>query len=148
MLPGLRARAFKHRNVVDPRDKMCPFVLDGHQCDNEETLIHFFCECPGTQSVWNKLKERVLIYTDNVNRYPPISDLQCLFVDIGCRKKKKRTAFWIVATFLSKFYDKKMANFFMTFEELWEETKEDFQIAKKCKGAQYLDEMAFEMFVD
>ena len=148
MLPGLRARAFKHRNVVDPRDKMCPFILDGHQCDNEETLIHFYCECPGTQSVWNKFKEKILIYTDNVNRHPPVSDLQCLFCDIGSRNKKKRTAIWIGATFLSKFYEKKMAKSIIIFEGLWEETKEDFLIAKKCKGARYLDELAFNVSID
>ena len=42
MLPGLRARAFTYRNVLNPRDKLCPRV----QCIVEETLIHFYCQCP------------------------------------------------------------------------------------------------------
>ena len=43
MLPGLKSRAFKHRNLNDPRDKLCDVKIDGYPCDIEETLIHFFC---------------------------------------------------------------------------------------------------------
>ena len=105
MLPGLKSRAFKHRNLYDPRDKLCNVKIDGHPCDIEETLIHFFCECPGTQTVWINIKNKVLTYTDNQNKYPPISDIQFLFLDFDSSNVKMKTAAWVVSNFMSKIYE-------------------------------------------
>ena len=129
---------------------MCPVVTDGRPCEDEETLIHFFCECPGTQGVWNELKTRFLVYTENENRYPPVTDIECLFVDMKCDWKnrvKVRTVTWFMATFLSRLYDIKISrNRSFSFDELWELTKEDLRIAKLCKGGKWLDETFFELF--
>ena len=145
MLPGLKARAFKHRNVVDPRDKLCPVTVNGQTCNVEETLIHLYCECPGTQAVWLQLKDKILAYTDNVNSYPPVSDVEFLLMGFWCGSpaKKTKTAMWVVSSFLAKFYERKLAKKTFSFDELWKELKIDFQIAKKCKNGKKLDENIF-----
>ena len=144
MLPGLRSRAFKHRNIVDPRDKMCPILIAGHPCDNEESLIHFFCECPGTQAVWNELKDFVLTYTDNNNKYPPVTDLQFLLLDFSSSSKKIRTSVWLVSTFLSRLYEEKLAKNELTFVKIWVMTMTDLKIATKCSTGYMLDDSITE----
>ena len=119
MLPGLKSRAYKHRNFNDPRDKLCNIVIDGHPCDIEETLIHFFCECPGTQAVWINLKNKVLTYTDNVNKYPPVSDIQFLFMDFDSSKVKMKTVAWVVSNMLSKIYEFKQAKKLLILMIYW-----------------------------
>ena len=110
VLPGLKSRAFKQRNLNDPRDKLCNIVIDGHPCDIEETLIHFFCECPGTQEVWRNIKNKVLTYTDNVNKYPPVSDIQFLFLDFDSSNVKMKTAAWVVSKIYELKLEKKVLN--------------------------------------
>ena len=144
MLPGIKSRAFKHQNLNDPRDKLCNVLIDGHPCDIEETLIHFFCECPGTQAVWNNIKNKVLTYTDNVNKYPPISDIQFLFLDFDSCKVKMKTAAWVVSNMCSKIYEFKLAKKVLIFDELFEIIATDFKIAKYCKGGEKLDVSFFD----
>ena len=147
MLPGLKSRAYKHRNLNDPRDKLCNGLIDGHPCDIEETLIHFFCECPGTQAIWIELKRRILIFTEYVDFVSPVTDIQCLFVDLRGSKRQIRTATWVMATFLSRIYDCKMAGKpVLSFDELWVLANEDILIAKNCKGGKWLDETFFQSF--
>ena len=142
MLPGLRARSFKHRNVLDPRDKLCPAVINGQPCIGEEDLVHFYCECPAIQDVWSQLRRKILAYTDNENHYPPITNLELILFDLNASKIKTRTGVWILASFLSKVYDVKMSANKVTFDEIWEEVKEDLDIAIKCKGGHHLDKTA------
>ena len=65
--------------------------------------------------MWNDLKTVVLAYTDNINCYPPISNIQILLGDIKSNSRKIKTAIWILAVFLQKFYivkiDRKVPNF-------------------------------------
>ena len=143
MLPGLKARALKHRNIIDPRDKLSPIQTNGTPCIVEETLIHYYCECPGTQGVWIQLRDKILDYTNNQNKYPPISDTEILFMGFKCDKAKMRTSMWVTATFLDKVYKTKMDKKVLVFDELWEETKVDFQVASKCRNGNLLDETIF-----
>ena len=142
MLPGLRARSFKHRNVVDPRDKLCPVSVNAQPCIGEEDLSHFYCECPGIKDLWNQLRRKILTYTDNLNHYPAITNLELLMFDLNTPKAKIRTGVWILSSFLSEVYDRKMSANRVTFDEIWEEVKEDLEVAIKCKGGHRLDQSA------
>ena len=43
MLPGLNARAFRHRVIVGEGEKLCQFGVGGARpCREEETLEYFF----------------------------------------------------------------------------------------------------------
>ena len=86
-------------------------------------------------AVWLQLKDKILAYTDNVNSSPPVSDVEFLLMGFWCGSpaKKTKTAMWVVSSFLAKFYERKLDKKSFSFDELWEELKTDFQIAKKCK---------------
>ena len=107
-------------------------------------MVHFYCECPEMQEVWSQLKRKILTYTDNLNHYPPITNMEVILFDLNSSKMKIRTGIWILATFLSKVYDRKMApnRGRVTFDDIWEEVKEDLEIAIKCKGGNNLDRSA------
>ena len=143
MLPGLKARSFKHRNIVDPRDKLCPVKFNGRECLVEETLIHFYCECPGSQTVWLQLKDKILEYSDNKNRYPPVTDPEFLLMGFNCGRLKTKTAVWATSSFLSKVYERKLEKKELFFAELWEEIKVDFYVARRCKNGHKLDSNLF-----
>ena len=67
-----------------------------------------------------------------------------MFLDLRGHKMQIKTATWVVSTFLSRFYDAKMSRgHSFSFEELWDLTREDFEIAKKCKGGKWLDPNIF-----
>ena len=50
------------------------------------------------------LKEKLLIYTDNWNKYPPVSDISFLMGDFKSNAVKIRTAIWALYVILSRIY--------------------------------------------
>ena len=75
-----------------------------------------------------------------------MSDAECLFVGYGSSKGKIRTSVWVTSSFLSKWYDRRMKDEpeEVVFDEIWEECKLDFKIAKKCQNGSKLDESIFD----
>ena len=84
----------------------------------------------------------MLTYTDNVNKFPPISDIQFLFLDFNSSGVKMKTAAWVVSNMFSKIYEFKLAKKDLIFDELFEIIATDFRIAKYCKGG---DKSAWNM---
>ena len=138
-LPGLRARAFRHRIRIGPLDTRCPFVFNNAPCWEDESLRHFYVECPASTEIFSKLRRCILEYTDNVNRYPVISDIQFLFGDFSSSKKKMRTAIWLLSVSLSYIYEAKMDSKIPVFEEIMRLAKEDMMIAEVCRNGSKLD---------
>ena len=90
------------------------------------------------------LKNKVLTYTDNVNKYPPISDVQFLFLDFDSSKLKMKTAAWVVSNVLSKIYEFKLVKKPLNFDEILGIVITDFKIAKFCKSGAKLDMSIFD----
>ena len=105
----------------------------------EEDLTHYFCECPKIAPLWNQLKLKILTFTENNNRYPPINNLSVLLFDPSGTRKQIRTAIWTLSTILSKVYDWKEEGRNLTFDSLWDEVKDDLEVAIHCKGGKHLD---------
>ena len=84
------------------------YVFNNAPCWEYESLRHFYVECPASTEIFSKLRRCILEYTDNVNRYPVISDIQFLFGDFSSSKKKIRTAIWLLSVSLSYIYEAKM----------------------------------------
>ena len=59
----------------------------GGNCEEEETIIHFFT-CPEIRSTFDKLKHVILSFTENENRFPPVTDIQFLLGDFSASKTK------------------------------------------------------------
>ena len=97
MLPALRARAFRHRIVVGPEDKLCKWA----GCREEETLEHFFFLCPGAGDIFQRLKRALSGYMG----VGGCGDLQFLLGDVSVPRRKEKTYFWFQYTFLSWMYE-------------------------------------------
>ena len=91
-----------------------------------------------------RLKNVILIWS-----YDRKWNCTCNVISSACSlicvviKLQIKTATWVVSTFLSRFYDAKSRGHSFSFEELWDLTREDFDIAKKCKGGKWLDPNIF-----
>ena len=55
-------------------------------------------------STFENLKEKNLSFTDNLNRHPPLSDIQFLLGDFSSSNVKLRTGIWSLLVALSKIY--------------------------------------------
>ena len=143
ILPGLRSRAFKHRVRIGPHDTRCPEVFGGQQCQEAETLEHFYIHCEGVKDIFKSLKEKLLTYTENINKYPPVSDISFLMGDFKADPVKTRTAIWTLSVILSRIYDLKRSGKSLDFEECWNWAAEDLRIANLCKVGRKLDEGLF-----
>ena len=105
--------------------------MNGAQCEEEETLKHFFVDCPESRQVFSEVKEKILRYTNNENSFPPVSDISFIMCGYSSTKGKMRTAVWATYVFLSKFYDIKLVGKRLPdFLEVWNWAKEDLRIAK------------------
>ena len=63
-----------------------------------------------------------------MNKYPPVSDIQFLFLDFDSSNVKMKTAAWVVSNMLSKIYEFKLAKKLLNFDELFEILVTDFKI--------------------
>ena len=95
ILPGLKSRAFRRRVRIGPHDTGCnrPLAIDGGNCEEEETLNHFFT-CPGIRSTFDKLKSVILTFTENKNRFPPFTDILFLLGDFSSSNTELCTGIW------------------------------------------------------
>ena len=148
MLPGLKARMFRHKVQRGPGGKRCPYKFHNTQCEEEETLEHYFVTCPSSSSFFIKLRQWILSYTENLYRYPPVSNVQFLLGDFSAGKLKMRTAVWVLYSSLSKVHEVKQDLKIPVLEEMIPVLKEDMQIAKLAKSGRKLDEEVFDIFDD
>lgn len=143
MLPGLRARAHKHRARVGPHDTRCRQILNGRQCQEEEDTEHFFIYCVGVSKIFKEIRNRLLIYTNNQYKYPPVSDISFLMGDFTASPVKVKTAVWVLYICLSRIYDLKMSERDLDFVDIWNWASQDLRIANLCKVGVNLDESVF-----
>ena len=72
-----------------------------------------------------------------------VSDIEFLLIGFNCGKQKTRTSVWTINSFLYKVYTRKLDKKELNFDEMWEEMKNDFKVAKKCFSGNLLDEALF-----
>ena len=106
-------------------------------------MLHFFT-CPSVSDTFNELKNKVLSFTENLNRFPIVSDTQFLLGDFSASNIKIRTGIWVSSVVLYKIYSLKIAGKGVTFDFVWNWAKEDIRIANLCQNGPKLDEVIFE----
>ena len=117
-------------------------------CDSY--LIYFLCmhfiTCPSIINIFKALKTKVLTFTDNFNRIPPVSDTPFFLGDFSASCVKLRTGIWTLSVVLFKVYSLKISEQPLTFDSVWNWAKEDIRIANMCHSGPKLDEAIFEEF--
>ena len=140
MLPGLNARAFRHRVIVGEDEKLCQFGAGGAQpCREEETLEHFFFLCSGAKTAFMELKRRL----SNYGGFGNCEDLSLILGDVHVPKKRRKTFFWTLYTFLSWMYETRKGGHLANFESLWNKTKTDSKIVQFCHNGKWMDDTIF-----
>ena len=73
-----------------------------------------------------------------------MEDLRFLLGDVKIAKKKRKTYFWTLYTFLSWMYESRKGGHLADFDSLWNKTKDDAQIVIICHNGKWMDLTIFE----